>query len=891
MRVRYLAVPTFLSFALLACQAPVGDERHGEEYPADVTGSEEPTAFDADTAAPVAAAADRSQPAPVAADAGAPGQDGDAFLRDEAQRLQLVRQRSETLAERFIEIGDLALERGELQQALVQYSSALDVMPANQDARERLRRVQSMLGDGYAQAADVLEDAVQRETVRRAQARLEVQRLLAEGDNLRRGGDFDAAVQRYREALMILGFHPLIAEGSLDEAIVRRRLDTAIEERGRARTQALEAERLAAEDAARREEQEMRAYRENQLRSLYGEAHAAFLRENYAQAETLARQILLLDPGNAQATEMRDIAQAARHQKVEETQRQRYREQWLKTFDDLDTMALPQTEPLVFDDISRWARVSERSPHGFRALEGAEDNEREEILARLRAVRVGASFGANGDPAPLEEVAQFLQQVTSVNFVLSTAVRDLDEFETAVRLDLPERNVHNILELIAATSESVRWRIEDGVVKFITVDEMIGGQVLRMYEVRDLISPIPDFAAPEFNVMPSMPIDYPFEDAPDREALVVTRDELENVIRENVAPDSWDRDPANTIRVTDSGTLVINQTPEVHEEIQRLLEDLRESTGIMVDINARFLKVEDNFLEDIGVDFRGLGAPGKGTNQFFDDFGDPTILGDLQSEIGQGADLGAFYEESTWDVKNRVENLYDTTLGEDGGLSGSGGLSFQWAYLSDLQFQMVLRAVSKKERVELVTAPRLLVSNTGRANLRVLNQVAYVKDFDVQIAQAASIADPIVEIVQEGVVLDVRPVVSADRRFITLELRPTVATLKRPIRTVTTSLGTQGSVTIQLPELEIQRVRTTVPMPDGGTVLLGGLKIHNEQRLESGVPILNRIPVLNFFFERKGNYISNRKLLILIKASIVIPAEHEPSRARMDAYRGVSRAR
>ena len=52
-----------------------------------------------------------------------------------------------------------------------------------------------------------------------------------------------------------------------------------------------------------------------------------------------------------------------------------------------------------------------------------------------------------------------------------------------------------------------------------------------------------------------------------------------------------------------------------------LLDDLREATGIMVDIQARFLTVEDNFLEDIGVDFRGLGQPGLGTNNFLNDFG------------------------------------------------------------------------------------------------------------------------------------------------------------------------------------------------------------------------------------------------------------------------------
>ncbi|MEM7516328.1 MAG: hypothetical protein AAF368_05330, partial [Planctomycetota bacterium] len=374
----------------------------------------------------------------------------------------------------------------------------------------------------------------------------------------------------------------------------------------------------------------------------------------------------------------------------------------------------------------------------------------------------------------------------------------------------------------------------------------------------------------------------PDEDIEERETNVVTADQLDVLIRNNIAPESWENDPRNSLRITDLGSMVVYQTPEVHAQIRKLLEDLREATGIMVDIQARFLTVEDNFLEDIGVDFRGLGQPGQGTNAFFNDFGDASSQGDLGAEIGQGTDLGAFYDEGfDGDIRARAENLYDENLGEAGVLEASGGASFQWTYLNDLQLQMILRAVSKSERVELVTAPRVLVFNTGRANLTVLNQVAYVSDFNVEIAQAASIADPIVSVIQDGVILDVRPVVSADRRYITLEMRPTIAQLQRPIAEMVTTLGSTSSVTIQLPEVDIQRVRTSIPMPDGATVLLGGLKIAENKQLDSGVPILNKIPLVSFLFNRKGNFVTHRKLLILLKAEIVIPEEHEPTSAQL----------
>ena len=88
-------------------------------------------------------------------------------------------------------------------------------------------------------------------------------------------------------------------------------------------------------------------------------------------------------------------------------------------------------------------------------------------------------------------------------------------------------------------------------------------------------------------------------------------------------------------------------------------------------------------------------------------------------------------------------------------------------------------------------------------------------------------------------------------------------------------------MTIQLPEVEIQRVRTSIPIPDGGTVLLGGLKESTKQDIRSGVPLLNKIPLISALFERKGNFISNRKLLILLNAQIEIPYEQAPSDAQL----------
>lgn len=806
-------------------------------------------------------------------------------LDQEAERIKVKRAKQQYLAGEFISKGDEAFAIADLEQALIEYSNAIAVMPSNQDARTRMAKVEAAMGNQYAGAAEVLKDFADRESVKQAQAMMAAEDAARAGDMALRKGDYDTAINQYRQAQQILGFFPLVAEGNLTGEVIKGKLASAESLREEARQQAAADRAARAEEAANAAAEAEKERLRNQVFGLYNEAHVAFSMEDYDRSVDLSEQILGLDPGNPHAMKLRSLSVAAGHKKATEESLGKLREEWQRTMDDLNQLGVPQLESVVFGDLDIWKEVNARQPISLSSGKSDFDATRESIMAVLDRTPITPRFGDEEEGAPIEDVAAFLQSLTGVNFIVTTPViDDLDPEETSIMMSLPRMSVRKVLELISDTSESLRWKIEDGVVKFVTIEQMTGGQILELYAVSDLIRPVTDFPGRVINVSPSGGLEQPEEDIEEREALVVTPDTLDALIRDNVAAESWDADPANSMRVTEHGVLVVNQTPAVHEKIQKLLSDLREATGIMVDIEARFLKVQDSFLEDIGVDFRGLGSPGLGTNEAFNDFGSASAFADLGSEIGTSSDVGAFLDEGqNGDLKARIENLYDQSLGSES-FEPSGGLSFSWTFINDLQFEMILRAVNKAERIEQVTAPHVLVANTARSNLTVTNQLSYVQDFNIEIAQGASIADPIVATIQDGVVLDVRPVVSADRRFITLEMRPTVATLKRPIREITTGLASASSVTVQLPELEISRLRTTVPIPDGGTILLGGWKVHEEQNLNSGVPILNKIPLLSVFFSRKGNYINNRKLLILLKASIVMWQEHQPTPAQMGVF-------
>ena len=190
-----------------------------------------------------------------------------------------------------------------------------------------------------------------------------------------------------------------------------------------------------------------------------------------------------------------------------------------------------------------------------------------EILETLDEVRISPKFGMDGEGAPLDDVAAFLQRVTGVNFVITTAVVDeLDEEETAIYMDLPERSVRQVLNLIDILSESLSWTVKNGSVLFVVREELYGGQVLALHDVRPIVEPAT--WRPE-----GVRRDAEIEEF---ESMVMTADALEALIRDTISPMTWDEDPNNALRISHNGAMFVNQRPEVHAQIDQLLEHLYE---------------------------------------------------------------------------------------------------------------------------------------------------------------------------------------------------------------------------------------------------------------------------------------------------------------------------
>lgn len=806
-------------------------------------------------------------------EAGTPGS-GQTDSGQSAERLAHQRQKEQQLARQYIDDGDQLREQGLLRDALGAYSSALELDPTLEEARRKFDEITQELGLSNEDLATISRQTDELHQVGQEAATRALDQAMKAGDQAADAGDFRTARDHYEDALFILRLNPdlpqtLYTRDAIGARISEARRNIAVQEK-REQEQVRQLAESAATEKQRRVE-EHKAAEEEALRDL---ARQAFDLGDYEAAVEYADALARARPADLEAQDLLDLARRERSRQRIHEAKQSFGEEWQRNFESLPFHALPQTETMRLDE-KVWARADARKPLEFTPTAELESSEEQEIERRLESIRVHVDF----ENTDIQTVAEFFAARTGVNFLLVPQLDEaLSDSERLISLKVDDTTVKRALDLIAEI-RPIRTMVEDGVVKLVPPELMREKLYLEFYDIRDLTQPIVHFPSKDINLRPSVGFfEEEPEELPEPVPVILEGERLIELIRSTIDPESWNENPDATINIQ-HGTLVVNQSRHVHRMINDLLQDLRASAGMLVSIESRFLLVEENFLEDIGIDYRGLGddsggvgvaGGGTGSNTL-DDVASGTPA--APSGAGTGNDTGLYYlQKGDFDVRARSESLFDQMLG-GGNLQNSGGLAFQYTYLEDIELEAILRAVEKDERTQIVNAPSLLVHDSQRANLSVLNQVSYVRDFEVEVSQAAVIADPVIDVIQDGVILDVLPIVSADRRFVTLEIRPTVATLDRPIDEFQTSLGVGNPVTLQLPALRLQRVRTTVTIPDGGILLLGGARFYTRQELKSGIPWLSKLPGGQFFFGRSGRFQGRQQLLILLKVKVVVPED------------------
>jgi general secretion pathway protein D len=370
--------------------------------------------------------------------------------------------------------------------------------------------------------------------------------------------------------------------------------------------------------------------------------------------------------------------------------------------------------------------------------------------------------------------------------------------------------------------------------------------------------------------------------------------ELMLLIESTISPDQWANagGTATMMPFRQNLSLIVNAPQETHEQIADLLKSLRALQNLQVAIELRFIQLQDTFFEKIGVDFdaqwddnlRRIPQEDSGPSVVVGLSGAtgsvPTLTGDFDIQLRQGS----------FGVNPPFGNP-DLAAGSQIGV----------AILSDLELFFFLQAAQGNSRQNILQAPKVTMFDGQIGTINDSAVRPFVIGFDPVVGDFAVAQRPIIVVLSEGTQMNVQSVVSQDKRFVRMTLMPQFTRLeatdreftfqgRRATRTGTSILNPGNNLptgernneeeiiegtTVQQPTLGQTSVSTTVSVPDGGTILMGGIKRLREGRTERGTPLLSKIPYINRLFRNTAIGRETSTLMFTVTPRIIIPAEEE----------------
>jgi type II secretory pathway component GspD/PulD (secretin)/uncharacterized protein (UPF0297 family) len=592
------------------------------------------------------------------------------------------------------------------------------------------------------------------------------------------------------------------------------------------------------------------------ITKLVQDVYSALKEERYSDAEKIVDFILAKDPANKDALYIKELLNNLKHSDITENLKTIQAQEKLRNLEHLREASIPYQDTIRLPSKDQWQNISKRMlPELDRIVE---ENKRKTVQLQIIPDPVKEQYSKVIEDAlntiltfefmdtPLKDVIAFVREKTNINVIVNAEAENI-----SVTLKLKDITLRIALNYMLP--KGYEYVIEGDILHFNKQK-----LELRVYDIRDILINVDDKEPLKFDITAAATSQMGISrgeaaEVKDPSARVL---DLIELIVTTIEPSSWSyrtsiigatakgqrriniQGPGEgsiVARMGQPGDLVVVNNKYVHGQVANLLASLRSSQNLQVNIEARFITVSDEFMEDIGNNF----------TKFFSD----------NTSITTGAE--------------GIEN----------------GLNLNYSILNDSMLIGFLRAVQESKGSEILTSPRITLSNTQRGNIAVIKTTNYVQSTSV----SEGVVTPVIGTIPEGTTFDVRPIVSADRKYIYLEVTPSIFDIVALKEFTFSGLNSDANIggggtgitsippqqTIQLPELNVSQVSVTVCVPDKGTLIIGGLGSITKENLATGIPLLSKIPFIKRLFsrEQKNNMKSN--LIILLKPTVLIREEQE----------------
>ena len=207
-----------------------------------------------------------------------------------------------------------------------------------------------------------------------------------------------------------------------------------------------------------------------------------------------------------------------------------------------------------------------------------------------------------------------------------------------------------------------------------------------------------------------------------------------------------------------------------------------------------------------------------------------------------------------------AQSLSNFSLGRENGDLGFGG--FVFSAQSDA-VNVLVRALAARRTVHVLSRPQIRTTDNNLASIKVGQQVPVVDGVDVS---NINVVSPIIVQQDIGIILEVTPRVTPDG-IINMDVYAEKSKLSGGGVPVFTDLSS-GNV-IESVIIDTAIADTVVAVPNGQTIVIGGMITKTDETLERKVPWLGDLPVLGSLFRYDGTNTVRTELLIFLTPRII----------------------
>jgi type IV pilus assembly protein PilQ len=290
-----------------------------------------------------------------------------------------------------------------------------------------------------------------------------------------------------------------------------------------------------------------------------------------------------------------------------------------------------------------------------------------------------------------------------------------------------------------------------------------------------------------------------------------------------------------------SNQLIIRDIPSVIPTIDNLIRQLDRKSQ-QVEIEARVVSASRTFAQDIGVQWGFAGTTTGGRTIF----GGPANVGVSPVTTGTGIPQPPLVgTPTTGSTGSSTPGLpFNVNLGAAAPTSG-----FFFGHRSpNFAVDLFITAAESKGVGKLLSKPKVITQNNEKAIVKQGTKIPIQTVINNTIS---------VQYIDAVLQLEVTPQITAE------------GTVFMDVLVENTQID-NGIPRVQgIPALDTQAAQTKVTVADGGTVVIGGIIVTQQQTNITEVPIVGSLPLIGYLFRRTNVSVTSQELLFFITPRII----------------------